>query len=724
MKRLLLFGAVFIAFSFSGAILAQKKELKLKDLFEKRELYGKGISGFKWAPKSERYFYSVFDPSSNQFMVRYFDLKSEIDSVFFASDDALDETGKSAYSNYYEISPDEKRILFASLLPARSYKPGGVLYIYDLKEKKITARIESGFEQLNAKFSPDGQKLSFVRDNDVYIYDINNNKETRITFDGSAVILNGVFDWAYEEEFSIINGIVWSEDSKHIAFWKSDQSEVPLLQIAGWDSLHFNFTPQRYPKAGDNVSKVSVYLANVETGESKKINIEETEDYYIPRILFSKNNDYIFIQKLNRLQNKLELLRYDFLKNELQTLFVETDARWIDIQDNLMFVDEIGFLWTSDKDGYNHIYLYDLDGNLIKQLTNGKWEVDAVSFCDKENVYYTSNERGYIYMDLYAVNINTCERKLLTETKGTNETIFSACGKFYLHKNSSVNSPPYYGIKSTDGNFKKDIVIPDTSIFNDYNFSKAEFFTFTASDGEILNGLIMKPRDFDLNKKYPVLFDNYSGPGSRYVRDEWRPFYYIWNQLLTQNGYIIVSIDGRGTGGRGAEFKKIVYKNLGTWETGDHIEAAKYLSSLQFVDKKRIGIWGWSYGGYISALTLLKGADYFKIAVSVAPVTDWRFYDAIYTERFMSLPKFNPEGYRASSVLTYADSLRGRLLLCHGTADDNVHFQNTIALIEKLIENNKAFESAIYPGAKHGISKGNSRKHLFKKIHAFIIENL
>ena len=432
---------------------------------------------------------------------------------------------------------------------------------------------------------------------------------------------------------------------------------------------------------------------------------------------------------MNRLQNKFELFVADAESGVSLPIYTEENKTYIEITDNLFFTEDGKYFFNlSDKSGYNHIYMYDLHGNLISQVTNGNWDVDAIKGFDvkKNIVYYISSEVSPLQRNLYSIGVDGKNKKRLTLKDGTNDVSFSTNYKYFINDYSNATTPNVYTLYDANG---KEIRVLDDNAdlvtkINDSKFSKKEFFKFKTSDGVELNGWMLKPLNFDSNKKYPVLMSVYGGPGSQEVLDRW-DYYQIWYQHLASKGYIIVSVDNRGTGARGADFKKITYLNLGKVETIDQIEAAKYLGTLNYVDAGRIGIWGWSFGGYLSTLCLEKGAGVFKMAVAVAPVTNWRYYDSIYTERYNGLPKDNAEGYDDNSPINHTKKIKGKYLLCHGTADDNVHFQNSMELVTKLVDSNVQFEMQFYPNSNHGIYAGrNTRYHLFSRLTTFISDNL
>jgi dipeptidyl-peptidase-4 len=457
------------------------------------------------------------------------------------------------------------------------------------------------------------------------------------------------------------------------------------------------------------------------------MDIGNETDIYIPRIKFTSDPKILSIQRLNRLQNKLDLLFADINTGNSKLILAETDSCWVEVYDDLYFLERgKQFIWSSDRDNFHHLYLYDYDGNLINRITGGDWEVIKLSSIDEQNekIYYTSNETGVIYKDLFCINFNGSGKRKITSERGEYKVEFSPDNNCFIDYYSNPTQLKITSLKDSDGNLIRNLRDPDMTFFEEYGFSAPEFFSFETSDGVDLNAEIFKPKDFDESRRYPVLIYAYGGPGSQLIEYSWGGSHYLWHQLLNQKGYIIFMLDNRGTGGRGKKFKTMVYKNLGYWELYDMVEGVKYLSSLPFVDNERIGIWGWSYGAYLSALSILKAPDYFKTAIAIAPVTHWKFYDTIYSERYMQTPALNPKGYEESAPLNYVHRLKRNFLLIHGTGDDNVHFQNSVELMKKLIEEDKQFRMMPYPGWDHSISGDNADIHLYKLLTEFILENL
>ena len=712
-----IFAIIFVAYT---SLFCQQKKLTIDDIYANRGLKSESLNSLKWFDNGNKFSFLKYEAGG--YSVFEHDVKTGVEKRIIGGTELEDNNGEKILLRNYEWSPDEKYILITGLIHARSVKSGGTFCVYNISNKEFKIIVDSEEEQVNAQFSPDGSKLGFVRSNNIFVIDIETGEEKQLTFDGSETILNGVFDWVYEEEFSIIMGWEWSPDSKSIAYWRLDQSDVPKVYITKYDSLYFTQTKQYYPKAGAGNSLVQIGVVDISSAKIVWMDIGEETDIYIPGIKFTEDPSKLSIQRMNRLQNKLELMIADIHNGKTKTIITETDSCWVDVENTVFkfLKDGKRFIWSSERDGFLHFYLYDMEGNLINRVTEGNWEVDKLISIDDENdiVYYTSLERSSLNKDLYSINPDGSGKNRITEQKGAHSIDMSPGCKYYVDKFSDVNTLPSTILCDAEGNEIRKIIEADMSVFNEYDFSPVEFLTFTTSDGVELNAAMIKPSDFDPSEKYPALIYTYGGPGSQIVKDEWSTSLSL--RMYAQNGYIIFWLDNRGTGGRGKAFKNIVYKNLGYNEVMDMIEGAKYLLSTGFVDSSRIGIYGVSYGGYMSALTILKGADYFKAAISSAPVIHWKFYDTIYTERYMQTPQLNPEGYKVSSPLNYLKNLKGKLLLIHGTADDNVHVQNSIVFMKALQKANKQFDVMLYPETLHG----GFGRHSLELITEFIYENL
>jgi dipeptidyl-peptidase-4 len=631
------------------------------------------------------------------------------------------------YFESYAFNNDETKLLLGvDAEPIYRRSSLGVFYVYDIASK--TLQLIDSEKIQEPTFSPDSKKVAYAKNNNIFIKNLETSEVTQVTTDGlKNSIINGICDWVYEEEFSFVRAFDWSADSKNIAFLRFDETEVPTFSM---DITGKNLYPTqqvfKYPKAGEKNAIVTLHLYNVLNKKTSNVNVGEYE--YIPRIKWTNNANILSVTTLNRHQNNLNLYFVNASNNSAKVVLNETDKAYVDIHDNLTFLSDNSFIWTSEKDGFNHIYHYSEEGKLKNQITNGNWEVTNFYGVNEKTktVYYQSVEDGSINRTIYSIKLNGKDKKRLTNASGTNNASFSKNLNYFINTFSDANTPPVYTLHNSKGEQLKEVLNNNKLLekLANYNIAKKEFFTLKTENGEF-NAWMLKPTNFDANNKYPLFMTQYSGPGSQSVSNSWNGANDYWFQHLAQQGYIIVCVDGRGTGFKGADFKKATYLNLVKYETIDQIDAAKELSKRSYIDENEIGIWGWSFGGHMSTNCLLKGNDVFKMAIAVAPVTSWRFYDTVYTERFLRTPQENPAGYDENSPINYADMLKGKFLLVHGSGDDNVHVQNTMRLTNALIEANKPFDHAIYPDRTHGIYRGkNTRLHLYNKMTTFIQENL
>ena len=634
---------------------------------------------------------------------------------------------KNKFSGYI-FSNDEQKILLETLTDNIYRRSKQAIYwIYDIK----TNSLEKLFDQKVQEplFSPDGSKVAYVYRRNLFIKNLELDIVKQITYDGDYQTINGITDWVYEEEFGFVRAFDWSQDSNQIVYMRFDESNVPIFSMDVYGNQTYPFPYMfRYPKAGEENSIIELIIYNTSSQTKETIDFENETPYYIPRIQFIGGRHSLIIQTLNRHQNKLKLWRWNTKKKNLQLLLTEIDEAYVSINDDLKFIEDDGFLWTSEKDGYRHIYHFDKDGKLINQVTQGDWEVTTIYNYNPKSkeIYFQSVEGSSIERGIYAIDISGRGKRKLQPTQGFNGATFSTNNGYYIHSYSDELTPPIYTLYETRTNRPIRQLMNNKSLIEkleSYNFSEKEFSTIQINGSE-LNMWMIKPADFDANKKYPLLMFQYSGPGSQQVSNRWGDSRTLWHKDLANQGFIIACVDGTGTGYKGSKFKKSTYLNLVKYESLDQIAAAKTLGELPYVDHNRIGIWGWSFGGHMATHCLLTGNDVFSFAIAVAPVTNWRFYDTIYTERFMRTPQENPEGYDLNSPLNYADQLKGDFLIIHGSGDDNVHVQNTMRMVEALIQADKQFEWMIYPDKNHGISGGNTRKHLYTKMTNFIFKNL
>ena len=705
--------------------LAQKiqNEITLEDIYVNGKFSERGVSGLRSMNDGE-YFTTL---EGKRKIVKYSYKTGEVADILFNTIDSNFEI------KAYEFSSDESKILLAvnaEYIYRRSYTAD--YYVYDIASQKLNKLSDNG-RQKYAHFSPNALKVGFVRDNNIFVKDLKTNAETQITFDGKFnYIINGGTDWVYEEEYSFTRAFFWSPNGDKIAYYKFDESEVKVFNMTKYNNdLYPENYAFKYPKAGEKNSVVSIHVYDLASKETSTMDIGKEKDQYIPRIKWTTENNKLSIIRLNRLQNHIEILLTNTDTGDSRVIYEEKNKYYITrIKDWYMTTTADGryFIINSEKNGWNHLYLYDMNGKLINQLTNGEWEVTDFYGIDDETqtVYYQSTEESSIKRAVYSIKLDGSKKKKLSEKAGNNKADFSKGFKYYINTYSSLKTPKHITLHNKKGKLIR--VLEDNQelkqAIHDYNFAPVEFMTInTPSSKWDLNAVMIKPNNFNPDKKYPLMVFLYGGPGSQIVQDSWVRRQ-AFHQLLAQKGYVVVYIDNRGTGGRGEEFKKMTYGQLGKYETIDQIEAAEYLSNLTYIDENRTGIWGWSYGGFMSASCLFHGAKVFEMAVSVAPVSSYRYYDSIYTELYMGLPGDNASGYDDNSLLSNVDKLKGELLLIHGTGDDNVHFQNSIELSRKLTEANKQFEMQFYVDKAHSIRGGTTRLHLFTRITDFILENL
>lgn len=714
----------------STSFAQTRKDISLEDIFKKGTFRQSFLYGQQPLKDGKSYASIIRDRNTGLLSVVSNNYKDgKVSGIMFSESDLI--IGKDTLEVSTTFSPDEKKVLIAKDEEAiYRHSSKAWYYIYTIANKKIQPLSSKGKQQFPT-FSPDGSKVSYIIDNNIYILDINTGRESQITRDGiKNSIINGWADWVYEEEFSFAKAFFWSPDGEKLAYYKFNETAVPEYSMPVYEGLYPREYKYKYPKAGEKNSEVSIHIYNYNSGKTIMANVGTEKDQYIPRIKWTNSPNTLCILRLNRHQNKLDYLFTNSENGKSEVIMSEQDKAYIDIEkEQLTFLkDGKGFLNVSERDGYNHIYLYSNEGKILKQLTKGNWEVTQVYGIDEKKglVFYQSTELSPIQRDVYSVSINGTVKTKLSFNIGTNNAEFSHDFSYYTLSHSTINTPLFITLHDQSGKMVR--VLEDNGLLKQrleqFEIPESQFFKFTTTQGIELNGYMIKPSNFDAKKKYPVLLYVYGGPGSQNVDDSFGGPRDLWFSMLAQKGYIVACVDNRGTGFRGAEFKKVTYKQLGKLETIDQIEAAKWFGKQSYVDSERIGIWGWSFGGYLSSLCATKGNGIFKMAIAVAPVTTWRFYDTIYTERFLQTPQENPEGYDINSPIQFAKDLKGKFLLVHGTADDNVHFQNSTMFSEALIQSGKAFEQAYYPNKNHGIYGGNTTFHLYSKLTDFVFNNL
>ena len=697
-----------------------------------------GIYGIK--PMLDGEHYTQISRDGKKIVKYSFKTGKEVGTVFDV-ETARDCTLKSF--DDYIISPDETKILIQTeTKPIYRHSFTAVYYIFNVRNNTIEPLSDGGPQQVPL-FSPDGNQIAFVRENNIYLVKLLfGNSESQVTKDGKYnEVLNGIPDWVYEEEFAFNRAFDFNADGTMLAYIRFDESKVPMYSFPWYKGLKPSLEEYRvypgayeykYPMPGIDNSKVTVHTFDIKTKVTREMDLPLDPDGYIPRIQFTDDANVLAIMTLNRHQNRFDLY-FANPRSTLCKLAVRDNAEQYikeDAYGSMAFYPE-NFVMMSERDGYNHLYLYTAGGHLIKQITKGEFEVkNFLGWDAKSNTYYyTSNEGSPLRTAIYKIDSKGRKTKLSSK-EGSNRAIFSKNMKYYINTFSNINTPPVITINDNNGKTLTTLVDNQKLVqkVTGIQMPIKEFFTFKTSDGVELNGWMMKPANFDPSKKYPVIMHQYSGPGSQQVLDQWgigaRRDGGIFEAYMADRGFISVCVDGRGTGGRGAAFEKCTYMNLGVKEARDQVETALYLGTLPYVDAKNIGIWGWSFGGYTTLMSMSEGTPVFKAGVAIAAPTDWRFYDTVYTERFMRTPNENMEGYEAASAMNRVDKLHGELLLIHGTADDNVHLRNASEYSEALVQADKQFDMHIYTNRNHGIRGGNTTKHLLTRVTNFFIEHL
>ena len=724
MKNALLSSLLFLAFNNSGIAQA----LSVEKIWKNYEFRGEGIEGFR-SMQDGLHFTRLNDKNGEQSISKHEITNSNGAGIVLISAEKLAYQGDKITIDDYFFNEDETKVLLTTQTTSiyrRSYT--AVHFLFDLKTGTLKALDETHQPQTLAEYSPDGKMVSYIYKNDLYVKDIASGKVKKLTQDGKRnKVINGTTDWVYEEEFSITKAYDWSPDSKYIGFLRFNEKEVKEFNLTYYGELYPQNYSYKYPKAGEDNSRVSAHIATVKSGKISPIDLGEYE--YIPRIEWSGNSNKLILQTLNRHQNDLKYHLIDLTGKKIshKVFFQEKSDSYVEIDNNLLILsDGNTILRTSEADGFNHIYKLSFDGK-SEQITKGNWDViEFYGIDEKEGqIYFSAAQKDAISKGIYRINLDGSVISSISSETGYNEAEFTTGMKYFVKTYSNANTPPVYILCD---NLGKEISVLEDNIklkttLSGYNLSKKEFVKFQ-SGNTTLNGWMIKPVNFNPNQKYPVYVTIYGGPGHNEVSDSWDGNDYLYHQLLAQKGYIVVSVDPRGTMYRGAAFKKSTYLQLGKLETEDFINTAKELQKLPYVDPNRIGIQGWSFGGFMTSLAMTKGSDYFKMGISVAPVTNWRYYDNIYTERFMRTPKENENGFDDNSPINFVHLLKGKYFLIHGSGDDNVHYQNSMEMINALVRANKQFDLFIYPNRNHGIYGGNTRNHLFTMMLDYTLENL
>jgi len=727
-KTLLL--SIFVgAFLFQQPTLAQEKQRysSVKEALSKSsQLSGSnGPRNVNWIDDGNRYSYMKYNEETENMEIRAYDPASEEDELIFNSaNHTFPESDSTFEYSSFQWSEDSKYLVFQSnFRPV--YRRSGIsdYYLYSVKDGSLNLLVE---DARTAELSPDGSKIGYERDGDLFVYDLDDEEETQLTDSAKEYFYNGRFGWVYEEEFGLAQAWVWSPDSKKIAYWQTDERHVNIFQMTDYSGQHPKYKKIPYPKVGDENPKVKIGVVNVESGQQQWM--DTPSDGYIPRIYWTANENKLATVHLNRAQNHLKLFFNDVNNGERRLVMEEQSDAWIDVFDFFAGIDHLfffpkdseEFFWISDRNGWSHIYRYGYDGSVKNQVTSGKWEVTYVHTVDYRNnrIYFTSTQESPLERHLYSVNFSGRNKTKHTQAEGTHDISMGSNSKYYIDRYSNTSTPTQVELWSTM-NGKMEVLEDNASVNNfteKHVYAPRELFSFTTSDGQQLDGYMIKPIDFDPDKEYPLVLNIYGGPSAQGVYNSWESG--GWNQYLAQEGYVVVNVNNRGSGGYGSEFEKIVYKQLGKWEANDFVETARFMGDKNWVDSGRMAIRGHSYGGYMTTYTLFNYPNVFEVGISTAPVTDWRFYDSIYTERYMGLLENNEEGYEQSSSITHAQKLKGNLLLSHSTMDENVHVQNTMQLLTELTGNGQEVDLQIYPPGAHGVAFNTASYYLLYTSYA------
>jgi dipeptidyl-peptidase-4 len=708
------------------------KPLTVDRIYSEPSLNGRLTRGIQWTPDSKQisFFESnatgkvgrtelwVVDVASGQ---RHAILSAEkLESVLPADSEPTTQTtglGRRAPAEY-QWAPGGGALLFQG--------PNSLAW-FDLKTQASRTLVAGKERITDPKISPDGKYVSFVRNHNLWLVSAADGKERAFTEGGTEEVRKGELDWVYPEELEITTAYWWAPDSSAIAYFQMDESKVAKYPLVDFSSPVGEAEEERYPPAGGANPLVRVFVAPVGGGEAHAMDTGENTDIYIARVNWLTDSKHIAIQRLNRPQTVLDLLVCDAATGAARTALNETDQYWINVSNDLHFLkDGKRFLWSSERSGYRHLYLSDLEGKQLAQITKGEWEVSAVDAVDERKglVYFTGTAKSPLERHLYRVSLDGSAISRITIHNGTHAVSMAPDASAFVDTYSDVLTPPRQDVARADGSLLRVINENKVAELADYHLSTPQFLSVKVHDGVALNAVMIKPPNFDESKKYPVLVYTYGGPHVQVVLNAWGGNMALWNQSMAQKGYIIFSLDNRGSAGRGHIFEEPIHYNLGAVELSDQREGVAYLKSLPYVDGERIGIWGWSYGGSMTLHAMFSVGAPFKAGFAGGPVTDWHFYDSIYTERYLGMPQQNETSYRTSSPIDRAENLKGKLLIAHGTDDDNVHFANTLTLIDKLIEVGKYAEVMPVPGRGHGASDPAARKVVFNRVTQFFLDNL
>jgi len=726
--------------------ISQNKTIELNNILD-GTFRTSGIGSYNWVNGEDAYYFSKKDSSAMNFF-KYNIASDDTTKTFSIEAEKINQFS-------YTFSPDQTKLLLkTNTIRLWRHSSYGTYYVYDIQSESLKPVSNNSDRLRNVKFSPDSKHVAYVReDNNLYLYTLEASQESQLTFDGSDTILNGHFGWVYEEEFGNYDAYRWSPNSQYISFFREDQSMVRKYPLIDYETKYPTIKYIYYPKAGEDNPEISIGLIDI-VNQTSSIQDLPQDTYYVPDMVWQQGTSNLFIGTLNRKQNDWKLYRHDLELNQNNLILNDTSDTWID-NDAFLIPENLGswssrggfsfaimqdgtIVWTSERDGFNHIYRSQSDGRFINQVTRGNWEVNGISAIDDKNeiIYFSAKKESELENHIYSVRFNGSKLRRITTEEGTHSGNFSPTTNYFIDSFSNLTTPPKVAVRSSSGDIKKVLAETNRKKFDDFGFTYSKLMNIFSDDGTRLNAMITLPHDFNPMEQYPVILYNYGGPGSQMVINRWGAGNHTLHQYFAQRGFIIFSFDNRGTGGRGKAFKDFAYGDYGKYLVIDHIAAAEHLKTLTYVDEDNIGVWGWSGGGYLTNMCMTLASDYFKAGISIAPNVDPLLYDTIWTERYMGLVEENPEGYKNASVLTHVDKAKGYLLQIHGSADDNVHHQHSLRLAKAYAEKGKHMEMFLYPNGNHGMSNNNflsldnqangwmNRVHLYNKMASFFIEHL
>lgn len=706
-----------VLFTSTGLLHAQNQQTysSLQEaLFSGGMLSGdSGPASVNWIDGGDRFSYMKRNPETLEMEIRVYNPENREDEVVFDGGELTFPGTEQPFSyRSFQWSDDSRYLVFqTNFTPVYRYSGIADYYYYSLADESLNLLVEDAF---TAQLSPDGSKLGYHKDGNMYVYDLNSGEHARLTHGDTENVFHGRFGWVYEEEFGLVQAWTWSHDSRFIAFWKSDEREVPLFRTTDYEGTHPDWFEIPFPKVGDTNPTVKIGVVEVETGRLNWMDLNPGEGY-VPRLYWTSLPEQLAVTEFNRAQTELKLHFFDVDTGEGRLIMQEESDVWIDIFDFFAGIDDYfffpesvaEFFWISDRNGWKHIYRFDYEGNLINQVTEGDWQVTYVHAVDPESetVYFTSTEESPLERHLYSVSFDGKNKTRLTQIPGRHNVDMGPNGRFFIDRYSNIETPRQVELWSSSNGLIEQLVSNDSvhEFMREHAYSPRELFSFTTTDEQEIDGYIIYPHNFDEKDSYPLVLSVYGGPSAQGVYNEFETG--AFNQYLSQQGYVVANVNNRGSGGYGRDFEKSVYLDLGRWEAHDFAETAQYLAeNYSWIDADRMAIRGHSYGGYMSALTMVLHPGVFRAGIVAAPVTDWRLYDTIYTERYMGLLDENPEGYERSSVMTHVQNLEGRLLIAHSAMDENVHLQNTMQLVTALTNAGKDADLRIYPPGNHGVA--------------------